>query len=166
VEDEFGRPKTEVYGRRYENFRTGLSVQNKFVDTGCADDLKGVSFAFVCVDKGSSRAGIFDLLIGLKIPFIDVGMGLRRKDGALDGMARVTYYPPERAQEIRDKGLAELADAPDDLYRANIQTSELNALNACLAVLRFKQIRHFYFEEPSYYHLLFGFGDLHSAGDA
>jgi hypothetical protein len=38
--------------------------------------LEGVTFAFVCVDRGSARAGIFDLLISRGIPFIDVGMGL------------------------------------------------------------------------------------------
>ncbi len=32
---------------------------------------------------------------------------------------------------------------------------ELNALNACLAVIRFKQLRGFYFDESSFGHLLF-----------
>jgi hypothetical protein len=40
------------------------------------------------------------------------------------------------------------------------------SLNACVAVLRFKQIRGFYFEELSQHHLLFGVGDLKVAGDA
>lgn len=35
-------------------------------------------------------------------------------------------------------------DLPDDVYKSNIQIAELNALNAALAVLRFKQIRGFY----------------------
>jgi len=61
---------------------------------------------------------------------------------------------------VRDKGLTELADSTDDLYRTNIQIGELNALNACLAVIRFKQLRGFYFEEHPYYHLLYEVGDL------
>jgi hypothetical protein len=120
----------------------------------------------VCVDKGSSRAGIFDLLIRMRIPFIDVGMGLKRKDGKLSGMARVTCYSAERAAELRDKQYAELKDEPNDEYRANIQIGELNALNASLAVVRFKQLRGFYLEELSQDHLLFGVGDLKIAGDA
>jgi hypothetical protein len=163
---ELGKPKTEVYFQRYENFRKGLSTTPKLVDASCIDDLKGVTFAFVCVDKGSARAGIFELLISMGIPFIDVGMGLNRKHGSLNGMLRTTYYPPDHAQALRDKGLAELADAPDDLYRTNIQIAELNALNACLAVIRFKQVRGFYFEELPYQHLLFGIGDLRIAGDS
>jgi hypothetical protein len=163
---ELGKSKTEVYLSRYENFRTGLSIVRKFIDASCSEELNGVTFAFVCVDKGSSRAGIFDLLISKSIPFIDVGMGLKRKDGPLNGMLRTTYYSPEHALPLRDKGLAALVDDPDDLYRTNIQIGELNALNACLAVIRFKQLRGFYFEELPYYHLLFEVGDLKTVGDS
>ncbi len=125
-----------------------------------------MTFAFVCVDRGSSRAGIFNLLISKGIPFIDVGMGLNRKKGPLNGMLRTTYYSAEDGQKVREKGLAELADNQNDLYRTNIQISELNALNACLAVIRFKQLRGFYFEEIPYFHLLFEIGDLKIVGDS
>jgi hypothetical protein len=163
---ELGKPKAEVYRWRYDNFRNGISVERKFVDSSCGDDLNGVTFAFVCVDKGPSRAGIFDLLISKGIPFIDVGMGLNHKRGPLNGMLRATYYSAEHGQKVREKGLAELADNPDDLYRTNIQISELNALNACLAVIRFKQLRGFYFEELPHFHLLFEIGDFKIVGDS
>lgn len=39
-----------------------------------------------------------------------------------------------------------LREDPDGLYRTNIQIAELNALNACLAVVKFKQLRGFYLE--------------------
>lgn len=163
---ELGKTKADVYRSRYDNFRTGLTIVPKFIDASCAEDLDGVTFAFVCVDKGPSRAAIFDLLIAKGIPFIDVGMGLSRKKGPLNGMLRVTYYSSEHAQKLRDKGLAELTDDPNDLYRTNIQISELNALNACLAVIRFKQLRGFYFEELPHYHLLFEIGDLKIVGES
>lgn len=163
-EAEFGKKKIDVYGSRYENFRTGLSFTPKFIDASCPEDLDGVTFAFVCVDKGSSRAGIFDLLISKGIPFIDVGMGLNRKRGSLNGQIRTTYYSQEDGQKIRDMGLAGLEDEPENLYRTNIQISELNALNACLAVIRFKQLRGFYFEELPYYQLLLEIGDLKIVG--
>lgn len=163
---ELGKTKAEVYGARYKNFRTGLSVTPKFLDDSCTEDLDGVTFAFVCVDKGSSRAGIFDLLISMGISYIDVGMGLNRKRGPLNGQLRATYYSPEYGQDLRDKGLAPLADNPDDLYKTNIQISELNALNACLAVIKFKQLRGFYFEEIPFHHLLFEVGDLKIVGES
>lgn len=163
---EFGKPKAEVYQGRYENFRNGLSITPKFLDASCGDDLDGVTFAFVCVDKGSSRAGIFDLLISKRIPFIDVGMGLDRKKGHLNGMLRTTYYSAEHGQKLRDKRLAPEHETTDDIYRNNIQISELNALNACLAVIRFKQIRGFYSEEPPLYNLAFEIRDLKIVGES
>ena len=164
-EHELGKSKAVVYGGRYENFRTGLSVTPAFIDASCHDEVDGVTFAFVCVDKGSSRADIFDLLISKGIPFIDVGMGLNRKRGPISGLLRTDYYSAEHGQKVREKELAPLTDDLDDIYRTNIQISELNALNACLAVVRFKQIRGFYFEDAPYYHLVMDVSDLKTAGE-
>ncbi len=164
-ESELGKSKADVYRGRYDSFRNGLKIERKFIDSTSGADFEDVTFAFVCVDKGSSRASIFDLLISKGIPFIDVGMGLNRKRGSLNGMLRTTYYATENAQKVREKGLAEMSDQPNDIYRTNIQISELNALNACLAVIRFKQLRGFYFEEIPYYHLLLDIVDLKTVGD-
>lgn len=165
-QSEFDTPKAEVYLKRYESFRTGLSIFPKLIDASCEDDLNGVTFAFVCVDKGSSRSEIFDLLISKGIPFIDVGMGLSRKQDSLSGMLRTTYYSSEDAQRMRDMGLTELKDTQDGIYRTNIQIGELNALNACLAVIRFKQLRGFYLEGNPYYHILFTLNDLRISGES
>lgn len=161
---EFGKSKAEIYHSRYGNFRTGLVFKSKLIDESCGEDLEGVTFAFVCVDKGSSRTGIFDLLFSKGIPFIDVGMGLHRKMGPISGQLRTTYFSTEHGQNQRDKGLAPLSDGPDDIYKTNIQISELNALNACLAIIKFKQLRGFYFEENPYHHVLFEVGDLKIIG--
>ena len=165
-ESELGKPKAEVFGARYDSFRHGLKIERGLIDSSSGPDLDGVTFAFVCVDKGSARTKIFDLLISKRIPFIDVGMGLDRKRGPVNGMVRATYYSSEDAQRVRDKGLAEMSDQPDDIYRTNIQISEINALNACLAVIRFKQLRGFYFEELPCYHMLFEIGDLRIVGES
>jgi len=162
---ELGTKKAAVYQSRYENFREGLSLESRYIDAQSNENLRGVTFAFVCVDKGRSRAEIFDLLIANRIPFIDVGMGLNRNRGPINGMLRATYYPVEDAQRLRDMELAELVDHPDDVYRVQIQISELNALNAALAVIRFKQIRGFYFEEEALNSLVLEVGDLKTANE-
>lgn len=159
-ESDLGNSKAETYHRRYENFREGLVMRRKYVDRSSVDDFKGVTFAFVCVDKGSARAEIFDLLISLHIPFIDVGMGLNRKQGALSGTMRATYYAIDNAVTIRDMQLAEMVDDPDDIYRSNVQISELNALNASIAMIRYKQLRGFYVDDSRCYHLLMGVENL------
>lgn len=88
-------------------------------------------------------------------------MGLNRKHGSLDGMMRATYYSAADAVVMRKRGLAELVDTHEDLYRSNIQIGELNALNACLALIRYKQLRAFYHDTEGSKHTLFGIGDMH-----
>lgn len=141
---ELRQPKAEVYRKRYENFRHGLTVKSLFIDETSAAELNDVTFAFVAVDKGSSRKRIIDLLIEKNIPFIDVGMGLKRHGGTISGTVRTTYFPLDSGRIVRSKGYVPETDPPDDVYKSNIQIAELNALNAALAVLRFKQIRGFY----------------------
>jgi hypothetical protein len=162
--EDFGKPKAEVYQARHDNFRYGLTVTRKFIDESSGDDFAGVTFAFVCVDKGTSRKGIFDLLLAKAIPFIDVGMGLSRQNGPLTGLLRLTYYSKENGESVRQMKLADEADDPNDIYRTNVQIGELNALNACLAVIKFKQLRGFYLEADSPFHLLFDLSDLKIVG--
>ena len=154
LETDLGQGKAEVYQRRYDNFREGIVLTHKYIDRTCAANLSGVTFAFVCVDKGSARAEIIDLLISLGIPFIDVGMGLNRKQGSLAGTLRATYFSLERGAQTLGEQLVDLADNPDDIYHRNVQLAELNAMNACLAVKRYKQLRGFYVDDNGAYHLL------------
>lgn len=141
---ELRQSKAEVYRKRYENFRHGLTIKPLFIDEMSAAEFDGVTFAFVSVDKGSSRKRIIDLLIAKNIPFIDVGMGLKRHGGPISGTVRTTYFPQDSGHTVRSKGYVPETDPPDDVYKSNIQIADLNALNAALAVLRFKQIRGFY----------------------
>lgn len=163
---ELGKNKAEVYRSRYENFREGLRLEPRYIDAQSLESLTGVTFAFVCVDKGKSRAGIFDLLISNKIPFIDAGMGLNRTRGPIDGTLRATYYSVEDGQRLRDLALAELVDDPADEYRIHIQIAELNALNAALAVIRFKQIRGFYFDKDMLNSLAMQVGNIKTFHEA
>lgn len=164
--EELARRKAEVYQKRYEGFRSGIKIQAKFINAESAEDLGGATFAFVCVDKGSSRAGIFELLIKLNIPFIDVGMGLNRDSGPINGMIRATFYDREKAKDVLAKQLSPVTEAPDDVYQNNIQISELNALNACVAVIKYKQLRGFYVDDNAYYHMLLSLNDFHLAGQS
>lgn len=159
-DEEFERKKADVYQARYENLREGLKLVPKYIDATCGDDLEGVTFAFVSVDKGAARDQIIDLLISKKIEFIDVGMGLKRKQGALSGQLRATHYSVEEAAARKAKGYAPLADHPNAEYRINIQIAELNALNAIMAVLKYKKLKGFFFDDfDDYFHFLFRVGD-------
>ena len=94
--EDLGKKKADVYQKRYDSFRFGLNIQPKKILADSIKDLEGVTFAFVCVDKGSSRLDIIDLLIHMNIPFIDVGMGLdRENNGPISGTLRTTYFSNE-----------------------------------------------------------------------
>lgn len=166
TDTELGKNKAEVYRSRYENFREGLRLERKYIDAQSSESVEGVTFAFVCVDSGKSRAGIFDLLMSNSIPFVDVGMGLSRRQGPIDGTLRATYYSAEDAQRLRALALAELVDDPADEYRIHIQIAELNALNAALAVIKFKQIRGFYFDKNALNSLAMQVGSIKSLHEA
>lgn len=167
IASELGKSKAEVYADRYDNFRHGVVLHSKMLDSTSAGDLDGVTFAFVCVDKGSARGEVFQMLIERGIPFIDVGMGPSlSKQGPIKGMLRTTYYPPGKAGDVLALGHSETQDAPEDIYRANIQIAELNALNAAIAVIRFKQLRGFYVDDVQGNNFLFDIRDLKIASDA
>ena len=163
---ELGKPKANVYANRYANFRTGLRLEARMLDGESSEELAGVTFAFVCVDSGAARGEIFRLLMAEGIPYIDVGMGPKlSKEGLIKGMLRTTYYAPEHAESTLAAGHAETSAAAEDVYRSNIQISELNALNAALAVIRFKQLRGFYADQTPGANLLFDISDLKIVSD-
>lgn len=157
---ELRQSKAEVYAGRYGNFRQGLQFETKFIDETSANELQGVTFAFVCVDKGSARRKIVDLLIAFKIPFVDVGMGLNRKRGPIAGAVRTTVFSVGEAERVRDAQLVPTHDNPDDIYKTNIQIAELNALNASLAVLLYKKKIGLYVDDDPLYNLVFQVGDM------
>lgn len=163
--EELAERKANVYQKRYENFRHGLNIHNKLVQADSEGDLKDVTFAFICVDKGSARTEIFDLLMRMKIPFIDVGMGLDRDTGPISATLRTTYFPQDQSEQVLSKRYVPLSDLPDDEYRNNIQISELNALNASIAIIKYKQLRGFYADDSQYIHSLFTMDQLSFAGE-
>lgn len=111
-------------------------------------------FVFLCVDKGESRAKVVDLLNGLGKPFIDVGMGLMRTDGPLNGRVRATLVDDKTRSAVLAKSILPVLDDADHEYQTNIQIAELNALNAALAVILFKKRFGYYVDSDPGYNLL------------
>ena len=162
---ELGKKKSTVYQKRYEGFRSNVNIFPKYISSESIEDLQGITFAFVCVDKGAARGEIFNLLIKMGIPFFDVGMGLEKEKSLISGTIRATFYASESAKELLEKRLAPVTDLPEDVYQNNIQISELNALNACMAVVKYKQLRGFYSDDNEFYHLLFNINEMKSFGE-
>ncbi len=162
--DMFGHPKTEVYRRKYEAFRHRLTLKNKRIGAGDEPLFEDTTFAFVCIDDGEARAAICKILTSLGISFIDVGMGVEKEAGALDGLIRTTLFSPETASAAIERVPLDRRQE-NGAYRTFVQVAELNALNAALAVIRYKQLRGFYTDDIKYYNSIVSIGSSNWVGD-
>lgn len=141
-----GLLKTDYLVRHYSALRTGISSHPVRVDDSNLHELNDCSFVFIAIDHGPSRGLIARHLVSRQIPFIDVGIGVDKISEVvqLHARARVTLITPESTHLIESLPTAE--DSEDGVYN-NIQLVELNALNAMLAVIRYKQYIEFFTDE-------------------
>ena len=132
--------KVRHHAGRYGVMRHGIVEHDVDLGEGNMDALEGMDFAFICVDRGEAKRPVIEKLEELDIPFIDVGMGLELVDDRLLGVVRVTVSTPDKRDHVRGKKRIGLAGGgADGVYSRNIQIAELNALNAALAVIKWKK---------------------------
>ncbi|MBM2713495.1 ThiF family adenylyltransferase [Mesorhizobium caraganae] len=105
--------------------------------------LNGVTFAFLSLDAGDAKRLIVEKLETIGAAFVDVGMGLELDEGSLGGILRVTASTPQKRDHMPQR-ISFVGGGVEDIYASNIQVADLNALNAVLAVVKWKKIRGFY----------------------
>jgi ThiF family len=146
LEELRGVPKkADYYKVIYSRMHRGITSHPVNIGADNLHLLEGATFAFLCIDGGNAKRLVVDWLEERNIPFVDVGMGLELVDGSLGGILRVTASTPAKRDHVH-KGRISFAGGndEDDLYGSNIQVADLNALNATLAVIKWKKIRGFY----------------------
>ena len=112
-----------------------------------------MSFVFLCLDSGEFKDAIMSTLERAGIAFIDVGMGVQERSGALTGLLRVTTSTPTKRDHLRSNQRISFAPpAGENDYSRNIQVADLNALNAVLAVIKWKKLRGFYHDLENEHH--------------
>ena len=137
--------KVEYFRERYCKMRRSIFAHPYFVDASNVDELRDMDFVFLCMDGGGDKGPIVEMLEGCGTPFIDVGMGVELVDGTLAGILRVTTSTPQKRDHLR-KRVALSGGGRDDAYTQNIQIADLNALNATLAVIKWKKLCGFYMD--------------------
>ena len=110
-----------------------------------------MDFVFLCVDNGEARRLIIEYLVSAGVPLIDVGMGLILESGKILGSARTTTVTTAQTGHV-GRRISFAAAGPDDVYEQNIQVADMNALNAALAVIRWKKLMGFYADEEREHH--------------
>ena len=136
--------KVSYLQERYVNMHVHVVAHEHFIDTDSVDQLRDMAFVFLAIDGGSGKQVIVEHLEDFGVPFIDVGLGVWNNGEQLGGQVRVTTSTPDRRESRRWISFS-AGDAVDD-YDRNIQIAELNALNAALAVIRWKKWCGFYFD--------------------
>lgn len=138
--------KTDYFRDVYSRMRSGIQSHSVRVDQDNLHELDDSNFVFIAVDDGPSRGMIANHLVEKNIPFIDVGMGVDKvfEDVKLLARIRVTAVDSKTKSLVNKLPVSD--DQEDEVYN-NIQVAELNALNAMLAIITYKQKIGFYSEE-------------------
>ena len=133
--------KAQFYAERYLRMRNGVVAHETDVTAKNVDALAGLDFVFVAIDDNRTKQWLLPALDRMDVPFVDVGMGIEKAEDKLLGVLRTSYRetPTSSAAGRSEGGLRGVAE-----YERNVQIVELNALNAALAVIRWKKHRGFY----------------------
>ena len=135
--------KVEYFSEVYSKMRRGVVPRP---NRATPEDLRDMKFVFLCLDQGQAKRSLVEALIGWGIPFIDASMGVELTDGVLGGVLSVLTVTPEHSSHVQQRG--SFSDAnPDGIYSRGVQIADLNALNAALAVIRWKRLCGFYRDE-------------------
>jgi len=134
--------KAKYFGAIYSVMHKNVITHPVFVTEENVDLLLGMDFVFLCMDSNAHKAIIISRLVETGTPFIDVGIGIHEANGELLGIVRVTTVTNGYTSHISKR--ISFSDATNDEYSTNIQIAELNALNAALAVIKWKKISSFY----------------------
>jgi hypothetical protein len=157
---QLGRRPSKVSHLRaiYANMRRHLIAHEYFMDAGRVSELDRMVFVFICMDRGAAKRAIVEHLEAQGIAFIDVGMGIHLGDDRLSGLLRVTTSTPEKRSHFRTRVSLCDTDQYND-YDTNVQVADLNALNAALAVIRWKKLYGFYHDAENEHNGLYAIID-------
>lgn len=128
----------------YERMHSSIEAHPVEMNADTLGLLDGITFAFLSMDAGEKKRAVVAKLEALGVPFIDVGMGLELTNGSLGGILRVTTSTPTKREHVHQGRISFAGGGGQDVYASNIQVADLNALNACLAVVKWKKLRGFY----------------------
>lgn len=130
--------KVAYFSELYGQMHTGITTEQAYITDDNLSLLDGATFVFLAMDDATMKPAIAAYLLQQGTPFIDVGMGIEEIDSRLSGLLRVVFADPGEGVE---RALARIPKPAQDLddYGRNIQVADLNALNAMLAIGRWKR---------------------------
>lgn len=151
--------KVDYFSDVYTHMHKGIVPHAVYLDETNLSELENLDFVFLSIDSGSSRRVIVNYLVEKGIPFIDVGLGINYSgegNGSekLEGSCRVTLATADKNEHLTKYLVLEDDDPDKALYNSNIQIAEMNAINAMLAINKWKQFKGFYSDHTGNIHQL------------
>lgn len=137
--------KVDYLAEIYSRMKRGIVPHPEHLTEENVQELDDCDFVFLTMEGSQTKRAIVERLVEIGVPFVDVGIGLNvigtRLQGAVQTITR-TPADTDRAPERHEIAF----DAPegDEVYDLNIQIADLNALNATMAVIRWKKLFGFY----------------------
>lgn len=137
--------KTNYLMGIYSNMHKQIISHPYNISDSNISELSEMNFVFLAIDDsdGIIKKKIVEHLISQQIAFVDTGIGLIEENSSILGHIRVTICTPEKNDHI-NKRISFASTGEADAYSTNIQIADINALNATLAVMRWKKLFNFY----------------------
>ncbi len=137
------KKKVEYFEAIYSRMHKKIVSHPYYLAEEKFNELLQFTFVFLSIDKGDIKKKIIKFLQLHNIPFVDSGIGVDFKNGALTGLIRNTIGTVNNYNHFWNSPYISYKENPDNEYK-NIQVAELNLLNAGFAVLKWKKICGFY----------------------
>lgn len=135
--------KAAYFADLYGQMHTNITTAQTYITDQSLGLLNDATFVFLAMDDATQKPAIAAHLVQRGTPFIDVGMGVEEIDSKLSGLLRMVFAAPGEILERALSRIPKPAQERDD-YGRNIQVADLNALNAMLAIGRWKRYIGFY----------------------
>jgi hypothetical protein len=147
---EEAKAKVDYLTNIYSKMHKGIIGHSYYITEDNVQELRDYSYVFLAVDKNTVRNLVITEGIAGGLNIIDVGLGINVVDDQLIGTLRVTSFTPGKNDHV-EKRISKDEDENND-YGTNIQISDLNALNAALAVIKWKKFSGFYQDMAEEHH--------------
>jgi hypothetical protein len=161
---ELQKKKVEYFSELYSNMHKGIKPHVEDVTAENIYQLSQMSFVFVCIDDNNARNIIIQQLLKMNVPLIDVGMGAQIVDDMIIGTIRATTVTPNKHDHVSTR-IPTGANDDQNEYSTNIQIADLNALNAIIAVIKWKKMIGFYQDVSKEYHSIYSTNDSNLVND-
>lgn len=136
--------KVDYFQGKYSALHGNVVAHPVYITESNVSELRNMDFVFVAAEGGSTKRLIIEKLEEFGVAFIDTGMGVDQDGDSLGGIIRVTASDSRQHAHIWDAQRIDFTDLGKNEYDRNIQIADLNALNAALAVIKWKKLYGFY----------------------